>query len=239
MRVSKDLFDDWAINYDEYLKGSPFYETLINNLTEIMDLNSSHKVLDIGIGTGNVSFRLIKKYGCKIVGIDISEKMLQECKKNALAQEISLECKMESIEKTSFESGIFDSAVAAFSLHHIPDKKKLSSLRELNRILKVGGRVGVAEVVVDIDGELTDKNRLKHILERWGYAALVALENGGPDFAKIELEAIRTVFMKEGEYLVPKDMWISIFEKAGFSIISTECTNKLLGHWIILCEKTS
>jgi hypothetical protein len=52
---------------------------------------------------------------------------------------------------------------------------------------------------VDVAGDVGDRERLKHILERWGSAALLALDHGGPYFVAVELEAIRSIYLRDGE----------------------------------------
>jgi ubiquinone/menaquinone biosynthesis C-methylase UbiE len=231
-------FDDWAPQYDSFLEGSPFYEELIQRLVESVVFRAGDNILDVGVGTGNVAFRLIEKFGCRISGIDPSETMLAVCRKNAKKRQCDLDLRCEDILKTSFGDEACDGIVAAFALHHIPDDQKHLAVREMRRVLKPGGKLGIAEVVVDVVGDTGNPERLKHILERWGAAALLALKHGGPDFVRVELEAIRSIYLRDGEYLITKEAWIQLLEAGGFSKVTAKCTNEILGHWVIVAHKT-
>ncbi len=71
---------------------SPFVtssQTTVKSALEFIKLNESDSLIDLGCGDGRVVFEAVEKYNCKGIGIDISEQLIQECKK--LAQEKNLQ----------------------------------------------------------------------------------------------------------------------------------------------------
>jgi len=82
MRKNRDrqrLFDQWSAHYDrDVLDGRfPFigYDRTLEILVESGAFLASHKVLDVGIGTGNLAARM-QLPNEQIWGIDFSKEML-------------------------------------------------------------------------------------------------------------------------------------------------------------------
>lgn len=80
-------FDKRAAEYDKNLKLTGYrfnvhqdYEVALEKVISTIQLKAGDTCLDIGIGTGNLSSRLLPK-GIKVIGVDQSEKMLGECKR--------------------------------------------------------------------------------------------------------------------------------------------------------------
>jgi hypothetical protein len=92
-------------------------------------------------------------------------------------------------------------------------------------------------VVVDVEGDEQNAERLKHILQRFGSAALLALKHGGPDNVVVELDAIKNVYLRNGEHLIPAKRWKEMLLAAGFSEVHTTETSRELGHHIFRCTK--
>ena len=79
-------FDEWASTYDTEVetsgnKGYPFegYFEALNYIQQKVLSANAKTVLDVGIGTGNLSQPLYQK-GIRITGIDFSKKMLDKTK---------------------------------------------------------------------------------------------------------------------------------------------------------------
>lgn len=145
-------FDNWAGDYDESIaksKGYPFegYYNVLAFVHNMITVNKETKILDIGIGTGQLTFELYKKGG-QIYGIDFSERMLElACEKMTGAK----------FYKFDFNNGIpeelkdlkFDYIVSSYAIHHIDDKQKICFVQELKRILKYHGIIILADVAFE------------------------------------------------------------------------------------------
>jgi phosphatidylethanolamine N-methyltransferase (EC 2.1.1.17)/phosphatidyl-N-methylethanolamine N-methyltransferase (EC 2.1.1.71) len=94
----------------------------------------SGRVLDVGIGTGkNVPYY---PYECKVVGIDISDKMLSHAKKKASERNNVSLFQMDA-ERLGFKDDTFDYVVTTFVLCSIPNP--VFALEEMKRVCKPDG----------------------------------------------------------------------------------------------------
>jgi ubiquinone/menaquinone biosynthesis C-methylase UbiE len=98
--------------------------------------NLSGKVLDVGVGTG----RNLMYYpaGCRVIGIDKSEKMLKRAQEKAKAM-INVTLYPMDAEQLDFPDNSFDYVVTTFVLCTIPDPVK--ALKEMRRVLKPSGEL--------------------------------------------------------------------------------------------------
>lgn len=122
---------------DSYDKEQPCFmpenikrvDSVIKSLAE---KNGNNYLLDIGCGTGFI-LNIAKKYFKKVVGIDITQAMLD--KVNVSGGVVVL--RLADSSHMPFADGSFDVCTAYSFLHHLP--KLLSTFREVFRCLKQGG----------------------------------------------------------------------------------------------------
>jgi ubiquinone/menaquinone biosynthesis C-methylase UbiE len=115
-------------------------------LEDTLQINSKTKVLDIACGKGSTAFYLAEKYGCSVVGIDISEKLIQEakdtCKKKRLNNKVKFQ--VGNAMDLPFDDNQFDVAISQGILVFVDDKTK--TINEASRVLKNGGKAGWIEL---------------------------------------------------------------------------------------------
>jgi demethylmenaquinone methyltransferase/2-methoxy-6-polyprenyl-1,4-benzoquinol methylase len=103
------------------------------------------RVLDVATGTGLVAFELAHR-GCEVVGVDQSEAMLAGARA-ALERRPSLAHRVRFIrgeaEALPFEDGEFDALTFTYLLRYVDDR--MATMRELARVVKPGGRIGMVE----------------------------------------------------------------------------------------------
>jgi len=100
------------------------------------------RVLDLGPGDGWPSL-IVAPYAGEVVGVEGSRRRAQVCAENAARLGIA-NARFLYVEPGTplpFEEGSFDAATAASSLEQTPDP--LSTLRELHRVLRPGGRLRI------------------------------------------------------------------------------------------------
>ncbi len=107
------------------------------------------RVLDVATGTGMVAAALVRAYGCSVVGLDQSPQMLSgaQAKLDAdprLAERIELV--RGEAESLPFEDGEFDHLTFTYLLRYVDDPR--ATLRELARVVKIGGRIASLEFML-------------------------------------------------------------------------------------------
>ncbi len=102
-------------------------------------------ILDVATGTGDLAIAALKINPEKIVGIDISQEMLnigiKKIKKKKLGNIIEL--KRGDSENLEFESDTFDGLTVAFGVRNFENLNK--GLNEMYRVVKEGGKAVVLE----------------------------------------------------------------------------------------------
>jgi phosphatidylethanolamine/phosphatidyl-N-methylethanolamine N-methyltransferase len=103
-----------------------------------LDVLPGQRVLEVGVGTG-LSLALYPRH-CRVVGIDISAKMLerasQQVHENGLQH---IELQRGDAGSMQFPDDSFDIIVAAYVMTVVPDPRKVAL--EMVRVCKPGGRI--------------------------------------------------------------------------------------------------
>ncbi|HXD30936.1 MAG TPA: methyltransferase domain-containing protein [Pyrinomonadaceae bacterium] len=108
-------------------------------------LKSGMKLLDCGCGPGTITLGLAKTVAPgEAIGTEIEETQVAIARKNAAAQNISnARFETGSIYDLPFADNSFDAAFISAILGNLQDVPK--GMRELHRVLKPGGVIGVKE----------------------------------------------------------------------------------------------
>lgn len=114
-------------------------------LVGFMDPRAGMRILDVATGTGMVAFALAAR-GAEVVGLDQSEAMLGGARArlqrtSGLAGELSFV--LGEAEALPFADGEFDALSFTYLLHYVEDRT--ATMRELARVVKPGGRIGMVE----------------------------------------------------------------------------------------------
>lgn len=137
----------WAYDLGCYLVGmGPRFrrETL-----QLAQLQPGECVLDVGCGTGVLTRLAAEDVGSEgeVIGIDPSAEMIQVAKRCAAKTHSKVHFQLGVAESLPFEDERFDIVLSSMMLHHLPPELKVTSLREIFRVLKPDGRL----MVIDVD----------------------------------------------------------------------------------------
>lgn len=102
-------------------------------------------VLDVATGTGDFAIESLKLNPSKVIGVDISEGMLQVGRKKieALGLDSKISMQLGDSENLPFPDNSFDAVIVAFGVRNFENLDK--GLAELYRVLKSGGNLVVLE----------------------------------------------------------------------------------------------
>ena len=115
-------------------------------MVESVPAGPGDRVLDVATGTGMVACELATRYGCAVVGLDQSERMLGRARAKlaadpALARRIDLV--VGEAERLPFDDGEFDALTFTYLLRYVDDPA--ATMRELVRVVKPGGTIASLE----------------------------------------------------------------------------------------------
>jgi demethylmenaquinone methyltransferase/2-methoxy-6-polyprenyl-1,4-benzoquinol methylase len=117
-------------------------------LVAAIDPRPGQRILDVACGTGLVTLALAQR-GCEVVGLDQSDAML-EVAQSGLARAGGLGTRVSFVvgqaEALPFEDGEFDALSFTYLLRYVDDR--VATMRELARVVKPGGRLGMVEFAV-------------------------------------------------------------------------------------------
>ncbi|WP_343208883.1 class I SAM-dependent methyltransferase [Anaerolentibacter hominis] len=115
----------------EGLEGAGEWETLKGLLPDFQ----GKAVLDLGCGYGWHCIYAAEKGADKVVGVDISRRMLSVAEEKTTSPRVSYLC--ESIEDINFDSESFDVVLSSLAFHYIPSFEKIAE--KVNHVLKKDG----------------------------------------------------------------------------------------------------
>lgn len=103
-------------------------------------------ILDLATGTADLAIAMAKRNPqAHIIGMDISEKMLEIGKAKVAQQnlESQIELRLGDAASLPFEEGAFDAVTVAFGVRNFENLSK--GLAEISRVLKTNGQVCILE----------------------------------------------------------------------------------------------
>lgn len=142
-------FDDWAEQYDQDIRrqgvGLDFYA----NYDEVLLKTAAHvetgRVVEIGIGTGNLARIILDSKGSEVsyLGIDQSLNMLKQAKRKCPEAEV----RMGTFLKLPVGDRSADAVVTSYAFHHCNEVERVLALSEMSRILKPGGKIVITDLM--------------------------------------------------------------------------------------------
>ena len=145
-------FDLWADNYDKSVNIAdesnlyPFagYDELLNIIYGTVMNRKPVSVLDIGIGTGTLAYRLYEG-GNQITGIDFSSAMLEKAR-GKMPGATLIECDFSGGLPYEIQDKQFDFVISTYALHHLADTDKVSLIQSVLDCIKDDGMIIIGDV---------------------------------------------------------------------------------------------
>ncbi|BCG90283.1 SAM-dependent methyltransferase [Mesorhizobium sp. 113-3-9] len=117
-------------------------------LAQLADITAGMSVLDVGSGVGGPARFLAATYGCRVIGVDLSEPFVDAARylTGRTGQGGQLSFLTASALELPFDDGRFDIVLLQHVAMNISDRARL--YREIRRVLKSGGRFATFDVVL-------------------------------------------------------------------------------------------
>jgi len=103
-------------------------------------IKKSDRVLDVACGTGNVSLPAARA-GAEVIGVDIAPNLLEQARKRASAENLSIRFDEGDAEDLPYGDGEFDIVVTMFGAMFAPRPEKTAA--ELLRVCRPGGLIAM------------------------------------------------------------------------------------------------
>jgi len=146
-----------AAGHDAFLPGYDLLTRLFGfnrvhqRLIGQAELAESHRVLEIGCGTGNLSIRAKKTHpSIDVTGSDPDPLALKRAQRKAVRLN-GIRFERGYAQRLPYSDGEFDRVLSSMMLHHLDDDTKNAAAAEVFRVLRPGGRLHL----VDMGGDMT------------------------------------------------------------------------------------
>lgn len=116
------------------------------SLAEAMDLPYGAPILDVAAGNGNASLAMARRQ-YNVTSTDYVGDLLERGRQRAEAEGLDLNFQVADAENLPFEPESFDGVVSSFGVMFTPNQ--VQSAGEMMRVLKPGGRIGMANWTPD------------------------------------------------------------------------------------------
>jgi putative AdoMet-dependent methyltransferase len=195
-----ELFENWAINYDESVNGHDLeYKEVFNNYEQILETvvnRSVGTILEFGVGTGNLTNKF-NQYGFPIYGIEPSAPMRIHALEK-LPSTISI-VDGDFLDFTWPEQRV-NTIVSTYAFHHLTDDEKSSAIAKYGNYLQTHDKIVFADTV------FTSREAHLEMVEK-------SKQQG---FHNLAEDLLR-------EYYTTIDVMERLFIQNGFSVTFTSC----------------
>ena len=174
--IGSELYS--ALQRDELPDGAVLASLGCGNPTAVAELHPGERVLDLGSGGGIDVLLSAKRVGPtgRAIGLDMTDEMLALARRNAAeAGATNVEFLKGHIEEIPLPADSIDVVISNCVVNLAADKGAVFA--EIARVLRPGGRIGIADIVAD--DALTPEQRA----ERGSYVGCIA---GALSFSEYE-----------------------------------------------------
>jgi SAM-dependent methyltransferase len=111
------------------------------SLAEAADVRAGESVLDVAAGNGNATLAAARRFA-EVTSTDYVPALLDKGRERARAEGLAVRFEVADAEALPFGDGRFDVVLSTFGVMFAPDHRR--SAREMLRVLRPGGRIGLA-----------------------------------------------------------------------------------------------
>ena len=190
--VESHLVEVYAQNVKEDSHLSAFFFPTMNEYLQSMA--PGKKVLDIGCGSGNWSYKAAQCGAKSVDGIDINEHMVKFAKQTC-SQLSTVNIRVGDATKMPYDDNVFDIALSIFVTTTLRREACISHFKEINRVLIPGGKAAVINfrtsvfdkifLSIGADQGMIEAKIEKKLLELPSYPSLDEINNAFKDLTEV------------------------------------------------------
>ncbi|MFW9951090.1 MAG: class I SAM-dependent methyltransferase, partial [Candidatus Thorarchaeota archaeon] len=175
---------------------------LTKRVAEISGLKSGIKLLDVSSGRGTQSIFYAKNYDVEVVGLDLSEEMINTATEKAKLEGVDKKVtfKLGDSQDLPFENNVFDVVINECAVGIPDDSQKV--LDEMVRVAKPGGILVIHESTWSKSCDLSS-NEKEELSERYGTTPLEYDEW----IAMLKNAGVKDIITEFDEWSKPEMFW--------------------------------
>jgi ubiquinone/menaquinone biosynthesis C-methylase UbiE len=109
-------------------------------------IQSHHRILDLGCGTGTLAVMVKRVYPtAEVVGLDADAEALSLARAKATRDGVEVRLDHGLASALPYANGSFDRVLSSLFFHHLSLESKKEGIREILRVLRLGGEVHIAD----------------------------------------------------------------------------------------------
>ena len=116
------------------------------SLAEAADIRADERVLDVAAGNGNATLAAARRFA-RVTSTDYVPALLDKGRERARAEGLDVRFQEADVEELPFPDDSFDAVLSTFGAMFAPDQARTA--REMMRVLRPGGRLGMANWTPD------------------------------------------------------------------------------------------
>jgi cyclopropane fatty-acyl-phospholipid synthase-like methyltransferase len=199
-----------------------------------LDLRSDDLLLDAGCGIGGTSVFVASNYGCRVVGINVSDLQLRQARAYARKARVDHLVKFMKMDytRTKFEDASFTKVAGIESICYAREKRRF--VDEAFRVLKVGGRLVVIDAFLKrAVKSAKEEADLAAFYRGWKVPSLVTAEEFEEQLGSAGFDQIRYADLTGGTIPTAKVIYNMTLPLYPLSILLNRLNpsaDNLLGH---------
>lgn len=132
--------------YDPVLRWGMRENMFKGRLIQRAGVHADQRVLDLGCGTGTLTLMLKHSApGAEIVGLDGDTEVLAIAEAKAARAGVEIQWDHAMAYSLPYGDQSFDAVLSSLVIHHLYREDKLSTFREVRRVLKPGGALHIVD----------------------------------------------------------------------------------------------
>ena len=133
-------------NSGDYAQVGVRLQIVGETLCEAIDLRAGEQALDVAAGNGNATLAAARRFA-DVTSTDYVQDLLDKGRQRAEAEDLPVYFQVADVENLPFDDASFDVVLSTFGVMFAPNQER--SAAEMMRVLRPGGRIGLANWTPD------------------------------------------------------------------------------------------